>query len=49
MRALKVIKTQLLKELDTLLETKKKLQQTAEQLAEKYEDIKDEQEKLAQR
>ncbi|XP_033345817.1 nuclear pore complex protein Nup88 isoform X1 [Bombus vosnesenskii] len=49
MRALKVIKTQLLKELDTLLETKKKLHQTAEQLAEKYEDIKDEQEKLAQR
>ncbi|XP_043518291.1 nuclear pore complex protein Nup88 [Frieseomelitta varia] len=48
-RALKVMKTQLLKELDALLETKKELHQTAERLAERYEDIKDEQEKLAQR
>nr|XP_034171113.1 nuclear pore complex protein Nup88 [Osmia lignaria] len=48
-RALKVMKTHLLKELDTLMETKKELHQTAERLAERYEDIKDEQEKLAQR
>ncbi|CAK9821429.1 Nuclear pore complex protein Nup88 [Anthophora retusa] len=48
-RALKVMKAHLLKELDTLMETKKELHQTAERLAERYEDIKDEQEKLAQR
>ncbi|XP_076245766.1 nuclear pore complex protein Nup88 [Calliopsis andreniformis] len=48
-RALKVMKMHLLKELDTLIETKKELKQTAERLAERYEDIKDEQEKLAQR
>ena len=47
--ALKVMKTHLLKELDTLMEAKKELKQTAERLAERYEDIKDEQEKLAQR
>ncbi|XP_076750215.1 nuclear pore complex protein Nup88 [Xylocopa sonorina] len=48
-RALKVMKTQLLKELDTLMETKKELQHTAEHLAERYEDIKYVQENLAQR
>ncbi|XP_031828609.1 nuclear pore complex protein Nup88 [Nomia melanderi] len=48
-RALKVMKTHLLKELDNLMEAKKELQQTAERLAERYEDIKDEQEQLAQR
>nr|XP_003702612.1 PREDICTED: nuclear pore complex protein Nup88 [Megachile rotundata] len=47
--ALKVMKAHLLKELDTLIKTKKELQQNAERLAESYEDIKDEQEKLAQR
>lgn len=31
------------------MEAKKELKQTAERLAERYEDIKDEQEKLAQR
>lgn len=49
MRALKVMKIQLLKDLETLIETKKELHQTAERLAERYEDIKDEQEKLAQK
>lgn len=48
-RALKVMKIQLLKDLETLIETKKELHQTAERLAERYEDIKDEQEKLAQK
>ncbi|XP_076181776.1 nuclear pore complex protein Nup88 isoform X2 [Ptiloglossa arizonensis] len=47
--ALKVMKSHLLKELGILMETKKELHQTAERLAERYEDIKDEQEKLAQR
>ncbi|XP_076640324.1 nuclear pore complex protein Nup88 isoform X1 [Colletes latitarsis] len=47
--ALKVMKSHLLKELGILMEAKKELQQTAERLAERYEDIKDEQEKLAQR
>ncbi|KZC11424.1 Nuclear pore complex protein Nup88, partial [Dufourea novaeangliae] len=48
-RALKVMKTHLLKELDSLIEAKRELKHTAERLAERYEDIKDEQEKLAQR
>ncbi|KAG7196705.1 hypothetical protein KM043_016035 [Ampulex compressa] len=48
-RSLKALKTHLLKELDTLMETKKDLQQTAEHLAERYEDIKDKQEELARR
>ncbi|XP_015177181.1 PREDICTED: nuclear pore complex protein Nup88 isoform X2 [Polistes dominula] len=48
-RALKALKTHLLKETDTLMETKKELQQTAERLAERYEDIKDKQEELARR
>ncbi|KAK2580825.1 hypothetical protein KPH14_005907 [Odynerus spinipes] len=49
LRALKALKTHLLKELDILMETKKELQQTAERLAERYEDIKDKQEELARR
>ncbi|KAI4497312.1 hypothetical protein M0802_007559, partial [Mischocyttarus mexicanus] len=48
-RALKALKTHLLKETDVLMETKKELQQTAERLAERYEDIKDKQEELARR
>ncbi|XP_047367265.1 nuclear pore complex protein Nup88 [Vespa velutina] len=49
LRALKALKTHLLKELDILMETKKELQQTAGRLAERYEDIKDKQEELARR
>lgn len=48
-RALKALKTHLLKELDTLTETKMELRQTAERLAERYEDIKDKQKQLARR
>ncbi|XP_076645956.1 nuclear pore complex protein Nup88 [Halictus rubicundus] len=48
-RALKLMKTHLLKQLDSLMEARKDLQQTAERLAERYEDIKDEQERLAKR
>ncbi|XP_078038359.1 nuclear pore complex protein Nup88-like [Augochlora pura] len=48
-RALKIMKSHLLKQLDSLMETRKELQQTAERLAERYEDIKYAQEKLAQR
>ncbi|XP_033329725.1 nuclear pore complex protein Nup88 [Megalopta genalis] len=48
-RALKIMKTHLLKQLDSLMEARKELQQTAERLAERYEDIKYVQEKLAQR
>ncbi|XP_018300160.1 nuclear pore complex protein Nup88 isoform X2 [Mycetomoellerius zeteki] len=47
-RALKALKSHLLKELDTLMETKKELRQTAERLAERYEDINDKQKELAQ-
>ncbi|KAL0114541.1 hypothetical protein PUN28_011677 [Cardiocondyla obscurior] len=47
-RALKALKNHLLKELDTLTEIKN-LKQTAERLAERYEDIKDKQEELASR
>lgn len=46
-RALKSLKTHLLKELDALMETKKELRHTAERLAEQYEDIKDKQKELA--
>ncbi|XP_018374219.1 PREDICTED: nuclear pore complex protein Nup88 [Trachymyrmex cornetzi] len=46
-RALKALKSHLLKELDTLMETKKELRQTAERLAERYEDINDKQKELA--
>lgn len=45
--ALKVLKTHLLKELDVLTETKKELQHTVARLAERYEDINDEQKELA--
>lgn len=38
-----------MKELDILIETKKELSQTAERLAERYEDIKDKQEELDER
>ncbi|XP_011695209.1 PREDICTED: nuclear pore complex protein Nup88 isoform X1 [Wasmannia auropunctata] len=48
-RALKALKSHLLKELDTLTETKKELRQTAELLAERYEDINDKQKELARR
>lgn len=48
-RSLKVSKIHLLKELDTLMETKKELRQTAELLAEKYEDINDKQKEFARR
>jgi len=48
-RTLKALKTHLLKELDTLVETKKELRQTAERLAERYEDINDKQKELARR
>ncbi|XP_011161716.1 nuclear pore complex protein Nup88 [Solenopsis invicta] len=48
-RALKALKSHLLKELDTLMETKKELRQTAERLAERYEDINDKQKELARR
>ncbi|XP_050445936.1 nuclear pore complex protein Nup88 [Cataglyphis hispanica] len=48
-RALKALKTHLLKELDTLMETKKELRHTAEHLAERYEDINDKQKELARR
>lgn len=48
-RALKALKTHQLKELETLMETRKELQQTAEHLAEQYEDIKDKQVELAGR
>lgn len=48
-RALKVLKSHLLKELDILMETKKELRQTAERLAERYEDINDKQKELAHR
>ncbi|XP_026827915.1 nuclear pore complex protein Nup88 [Ooceraea biroi] len=48
-RALKALKIHLLKELDTLMETKKELRQTAERLAERYEDINDKQKELARR
>ncbi|XP_032682872.1 nuclear pore complex protein Nup88 [Odontomachus brunneus] len=45
--ALKVLKIHLLKELDVLTKTKKELRETAERLAERYEEINDEQKKLA--
>ncbi|XP_077279874.1 nuclear pore complex protein Nup88 [Temnothorax americanus] len=48
-RALKALKSHLLKELDALIETKKELRQTAERLAERYEDINDKQKELARR
>lgn len=48
-RAMKALKTHLLKELDTLMETKKELRYTAEHLAERYEDINDKQKELARR
>ncbi|XP_071574996.1 nuclear pore complex protein Nup88 [Temnothorax nylanderi] len=48
-RALKALKSHLLKELDALMETKKELRQTAERLAERYEDINDKQKELARR
>lgn len=48
-RALKALKSHLLKELDALMETKKEMRQTAERLAERYEDINDKQKELARR
>jgi len=48
-RALKALKIHLLKEVDTIMETKKELRQTAERLAERYEDINDKQKSLARR
>ncbi|XP_024942757.1 nuclear pore complex protein Nup88 [Cephus cinctus] len=48
-RSLKALKEHQLKELDRLIETKRELKQTAEHLAEHYEDIKDVQEDLARR
>ena len=48
-RTLKALKNHQLKELEYLIEMKKELQQTAEKLAERYEDIKDHQLDLARR
>ena len=48
-RSLKALKNHQLKELEYLIKVKKELQQTAEKLAERYEDIKDNQEDLARR
>ncbi|XP_012288846.1 nuclear pore complex protein Nup88 isoform X2 [Orussus abietinus] len=48
-RTLKALKNHQMKELDILMETRKELQQAAEHLAERYEDIKDNQEYLARR
>ncbi|XP_051154402.1 nuclear pore complex protein Nup88 isoform X1 [Leptopilina boulardi] len=48
-RTLKALKNHQLKELEYLIHVKKELQETAEKLAERYEDIKDNQEDLARR
>ncbi|XP_067208028.1 nuclear pore complex protein Nup88 [Linepithema humile] len=48
-RTLKALKIHLLKEADTIIGTKKELRQTAERLAEKYEDINDRQKDCARR
>lgn len=48
-RALKALKNHQLKELSMLMESKLELQDKAQNLAERYDDIKEKQEKLAQR
>ncbi|XP_034952149.1 nuclear pore complex protein Nup88 [Chelonus insularis] len=48
-RALKALKNHQLKELDSLIQTKKELHDKAQHLAERYEDIKEIQEHLAKR
>lgn len=48
-RALKALKNHQLKELEALMMIKEELQAKAHDLAERYEDIKEKQEKLAKR
>lgn len=48
-KALKLVKNHQINELDKLSQDKRRLQDKAENLAEKYEDIKDKQEELTKR